>query len=131
MAKHDYEGFYAYESKERKAALFPPYSLFVRAIFTGREEQTPEKQAERFAAGLRTRLAEELAALGADEGEILMLASAPAPVKKRQGMYRYQVLLKLVRTRHTAKLLAAVYDYADTHRNECFTALSVNPEDMF
>jgi len=130
-AQHDYEGFYAYESKERKAALFPPYSLFVRTIFTGREEQTPEKQAERFAAGLRARLAEELAALGADEGEILMLAAAPAPVKKRQGMYRYQVLLKLVRTRRTAKLLAAVYDYADTHRGECFTALCVNPEDMF
>lgn len=130
-AKHDYEGFYAYESAARRAAAFPPYSLFVRALFTGREAEAPERQAERFADGLRGRLAQELAELGADADEILMLTAAPAPVKKRQGMYRYQVLLKLMRTRRTARLLSAVYDYADTCRGECFTALAVNPEDMF
>jgi primosomal protein N' len=65
------------------------------------------------------------------EDELLYLNAAPAPIRWKQGMYRYQVLAKLLRTRHTADALRAVYAYADAHRDAEFVSLEINPSDMF
>ena len=46
-------------------------------------------------------------------------------------MYRYQVLVKLLRTRRTAAVIRLIYAFAAAHRNELFAQLEVNPQDMF
>jgi primosomal protein N' (replication factor Y) len=81
---------------QRRAALFPPFSLFVRALFTGLEEAPLRADGERFATGLEQAV---LAALGAEYAqELLILHASEAPIYKKQGVYRYQVLIKLLRT---------------------------------
>ncbi len=126
---HDYKGFYAYELAQRRAALFPPFSLFVRALFTGLEEAPLHADGERFATGLEQAV---LAALGEEHAqELLILHASEAPIYKKQGVYRYQVLIKLLRTKRTAAALQAIYAYTGEHRGERFATLEINPGDLF
>ena len=53
-----------------------------------------------------------------------------APIKRKQGQNRMQIVLKLARTKHTQKVIEAVYAYANDHRSEYFYSLELNPGDM-
>ena len=125
---HDYKGFFRYELAERRKALFPPYTLFLRLLFSGAEEEALAEQGERYGRALE----EEILRLLGDDGknDLLLLSCAPAPIRKKQGSYRYQVLIKLLRTKRTADVLKLVYDFEAAHRNELFAMLEVNPQDM-
>ena len=48
-AKQDYQGFYEYEIAARRAGLFPPFSLFIRIMFTGEDEHSLECMNTEFA----------------------------------------------------------------------------------
>ena len=126
---HDYRGFYQYEMLERRKALLPPYSLFVRILFSGRDEAALEAAGERYGRELER----ELLALLGEEGaqDLLLLVPSPAPIRKKQGAYRYQVLVKLLRTKRTAAAIRLIYAFAAAHRSELFAQLEVNPQDMF
>ena len=126
---HDYRGFYQYEMLERRKALLPPYSLFVRILFSGRDEAALEAAGERYGR----ELDRELLALLGEEGaqDLLLLVPSPAPIRKKQGAYRYQVLVKLLRTKRTAAAIRLIYAFAAAHRSELFAQLEVNPQDMF
>ncbi len=126
---HDYKGFFTYELAQRRAALFPPFALFVRALFTGTDEQQLHADGIRFGKGLEEAIRD---ALGREHSqELLFLCASPAPIYKKQGVYRFQVLVKLLRTQHTASALQAIYEYAGAHRGERFATLEVNPGDLF
>ncbi len=125
---HDYKGFFAYELAQRRAALFPPFSLFVRALFTSLEEDALEQDGVRYAKGLETAVKE---ALQGHEEELLFLSAAPAPIYKKQGVYRFAILVKLLRTPRTAAALRAIYEYTSAHRGERFASLEINPGDLF
>lgn len=126
---HDYRSFYRYELMERRGALFPPYTLFLRLLFSGPDEEILNETGERYGRSLEKEL---LAVLGEDGAQdLLMLTCSPAPIRKKQGVYRYQVLLKLLRTKRTASVLRAVYEFEANHRGELFATLEVNPQNMF
>lgn len=130
-SEHDYKGFYEYEIAQRRAALFPPYSIFIRALFCSSDEQSLEMISQRYEEGVREVIEEALRTHGGDVRELLLALASPAPVKKRQGLFRYQVLIKTVRTKNTSAVINAVYDYTDAHRCAELAALEVNPTDMF
>jgi primosomal protein N' (replication factor Y) len=130
-SRHDYPGFYEYEIALRRAALFPPFSLFARILFTGGDEDRLYHMSEAFADGLKRAVEDALAMDGANQRELLFIFAAPAPVRRRQGQYRYQVLLKLARTKHTAAALRAVYAYYDVRRTDEACGVEINPQDMF
>ncbi len=128
---HDYKGFYEYEIALRRGALFPPFSLFARILFTGGDENNLYRMSEAFAAGLKGALTDALAAEGANPHELLFLLASPSPVRRKQGQYRYQVLMKLARTKHTTAALRALYAYYDDHRTDETCGVEINPQDMF
>ncbi len=130
-AKHDYRTFYERESAARRNAMFPPYAIFLRILFADAEEQKAREAAEKFTAGLRACILETLRRSCADERELLFLSCSPAPVKRKEGQYRYQVLIKLARTKTAGGVIGEIYRYADDHRSNSFAALEVNPGDMF
>ena len=125
----DYVGFYHYELAERRKALFPPYSLFLRILFSGSDEAALTDAGERYGARLETEIRALLGTEGAQD--LLLLVASPAPIRRKQGIYRYQVLIKLLRTKRTAAVIRLVYDFAAARRNELFALLEVNPQDMF
>lgn len=130
-AKQDYKGFYEMEMAARRAGLFPPFSVFVRIVFTGENENAVAEMNERFAAELQQRIYSALDNAGANRRELLFLIAAPAPMKKRQGLYRYETLIKLVRTKNTAAVIAAIYAAHSEKRRIEMGNVEINPADMF
>ena len=127
--EHDYAGFFRYELSERRKALFPPYSLFLRILFSDPDEDVLQDTGDRYAAALE---AEIRALLGPDgTQDLLLMTASPAPIRRKQGNYRYQILIKLLRTKRTSSVIRLVYAFAAAHRNELFALLEVNPQDMF
>ncbi|MBQ2769727.1 MAG: primosomal protein N' [Clostridia bacterium] len=126
--EHDYEGFFNYELNERKKAVFPPYSLYLRILVSGPEEAPLNALVQDWRAGLETDLTNLLAQHY--QRDVLMLTASPAPVKKKNREYRYQILIKLLRTEHTGAIIRAVYAFTQAHRGEAFAAVEVNPQDM-
>ncbi len=125
---HDYKSFFTYELNERKKALFPPFSLFVRILFTGMDQEILFEAGTAYADKLQEALNE---ALGDDgQRDILLFTASPAPIRRKRGSYRYQVLIKLLRTARTATALKCIYDFSGNHRNELFAMVEVNPQDM-
>lgn len=130
-ARHDYLGFYKGEIAKRRGALFPPYALFLRALFAGPEEEALAARSSSFAKGLEEAVKAALAAAGGDPRAVLFSGAGPAPIRRKQGLYRYQALLKLARTAQAGAALKAAYAYAAPRRGEGFGTLEVNPNDMF
>lgn len=130
-ANQDYRGFYDYEIASRRAGLFPPFSLFIRIVFTGENEAAIDNLNERFAAEMKQRIYAALDAQGASRQELLFMVASPAPMKKRQGLFRYETLMKLVRTKHTAAVIDAIYALCDERRRSEMGNVEINPADMF
>jgi len=127
--EHDYKAFFQYELAERRKALFPPYSLFLRILFSG----TDEEHLLRLGTAYGELLEKEIRAMLGEDGkhDLLLMVASPAPIRKKQGNYRFQILIKLLRTKRTSAVLRTVYDFTAQHRNELFANLEINPQDMF
>ena len=115
----------------RRSALFPPFGLFLRVVLSGHDEAALAEDAERCAAGLRAAIEAALTEAGTTLHELLMLEASPAPVKRREGLYRYQVLARLARTKNTAAAIRAAYAYHDAHRQAGMGDVEINPGNMF
>ena len=125
---HDYKSFYAYELEQRKKAVFPPFSLFVRLLFSGDDEGSLGRFVQQYAEELHQAL---LTALSRDgEKDVLLYSATPAPIRRKQGVYRYQILIKLLRTARLGGAIQTIYTFANDHRNELFAMVEVNPQDM-
>ena len=59
------------------------------------------------------------------------MVASPAPMKKRQGLFRYETLMKLVRTKHTAAVIDAIYTLCNERRRSEMGNVEINPVDMF
>ena len=84
-----------------------------------------------FASGLKQRIYSALEAQGASKNELLFIYASAAPMKRRQGLFRFETLMKLVRTKHTADVIDAIYAYYDEHRRSEMGNVEINPGDMF
>ncbi|MDP3446784.1 MAG: primosomal protein N' [Eubacteriales bacterium] len=126
--EHDYKSFYAYELEQRKKAVFPPFSLFVRILFSSDNETTLHAEVTAYAEQLKLALDERLGKEG--ERDILLYSASPAPIKRKQRAYRYQILIKLLRTARLSSAIQTIYTFAGDHRNELFAMVEVNPQDM-
>ena len=126
----DYPGFFHYEIAERKKMLYPPFSLFLRVVFADRDEQAAELACVEYAKALEAELR---TALGTDgKQDLLLLVAAEAPVARISGYTRYQILIKLLRTKRLKAAVDAVSAFHDVHRGICEeTQLEINPQEMF
>lgn len=129
-SNHDYEGFYAKETAIRRSSMFPPYSLFLRLLFVGENEEELSAKSEKYLVALEKVIKDALVSQEANEGELMLMYSAPAPIKKREGLYRYVIMIKLARTKNTAQVLNAVYEYLEEHPCELLLSSEINPNDM-
>ena len=126
----DYVGFYHYEIMERKKLLYPPYSLFIRIVFADRNEKTVADACLHYAKELEAELKSMLGPEG--ENDLLLLAAAEAPIARISGFNRYQIVIKLLRTRRLPSAVRSVCNFHDSHQSECAQVhLEVNPQEMF
>ncbi len=126
----DYVGFFHYEIAERKKMLYPPFSLFLRVVFADRDERTAERACLDYAKALETELRNTLGEDGRQD--LLLLVAAEAPIARISGYTRYQILIKLLRTKRLKDALKTASDFHDAHRGVCAeTQLEINPQEMF
>ncbi len=128
--EQDYESFYHYEIMERKKLLYPPFSLFLRVVFADRDERTVEKNCLTYAKELEGEIRSVLGEEGSQD--LLLLVAAEAPVARISGFTRYQILIKLLRTRRLPDAIRTVVDYHAAYRDGCADIqLEINPQEMF
>ena len=100
-ANQDYAAFYREEILNRKIAQFPPFSVFIRGLYTGEEREVLEAA---------RRAGEACLSLLEQRGiEPLDVKQGPAPMAKRGGEYRSHVLIKLMRLPGLETVLDELY----------------------
>lgn len=126
---HDYCSFYNLEIADRLHTLFPPFAVFIRAMFIGKDEEAAAKAADGFSNGVTNAILGTLSAFGA-RNELIFVVPGPAPIKRRNNEYRYSVIIKLARTAHTAATVNAIYKFGDDFDNEYYKGVEINPTEM-
>jgi len=125
-AAQDYRAFYTRESAYRRQAMYPPFTVIARIVYSGRDEEAVKAAA----------LADE-ARLGAfldDTGaraDAIQLAAAEAPIKQIRGEYRWQLLLKLYFKADLDAAEARMQALADAAPEGVRAELEVNPNNLF
>ncbi len=121
---HDYKGFFDEEMRVRRSTLLPPYSVFFRFVFTGKNEAAVRAACQDFSSGLKQELEDVMDTL-------LLFDVSEAPIKKIEGRVRWQILLKALNDGMLAQLKKRLYIYTDTKRyRECSFGLEINPLSM-
>ena len=125
-AAQDYRAFYTRESAYRRSAMYPPFTVIARIVYSGKDGEAVKAAA----------LADE-ARLGAfldDTGarkDAIQLAAAEAPIKQIRGEYRWQLLLKLVFKADLDAAEAKMQALADAAPEGVRAELEVNPNNLF
>ena len=128
--EQDYVRFFHYEIAERKKLLYPPFSLFLRVVFADRDEQKAANACLDYARLLEGELHAVLGTEG--QNDLLLLVAAEAPIARISGFTRYQIVIKLLRTRRLPEAVRTVSTFHDAHRDGCAEVrLEVNPQEMF
>lgn len=125
----DYRRFYQYEIAERKKGLYPPFSIFVRLLFRSDDEKKLHSFGADFAKELEALLVNRKRALTVRD--LLLLTATPSPVSMIQGQYRYQIVIKLLRTKEIPSALSVIYAACAEKCREFIPNIEINPQDMF
>ncbi len=122
--QHDFGTFFAEEMHVRREALLPPYSVFFRIVFSGKDEKKVREACLDFSEGLERELADLKEA-------VLLLDTGEAPIRKINGNARWQILIKALNDERLAQLRKRLYIYTDTkHYKDCAFGLEINPQSM-
>ncbi len=122
--RHDFEGFFEEEMNVRRSALLPPYSVFFRFIFTGKNENAVRDACNDFVKGFKDAFSDVFDTL-------LLFDSGEAPIKKIQGRTRWQVLIKVLNDASLAQFRKRLYIYTDTKQyKDCTYGMEINPQSM-
>ncbi len=85
---YDYKGFFEHEISIRKATGFPPYTSIVRLLVSGEDEETT--------VGVTKSVYEDMNAIyKQNRSAFAFFGCMKAPLKKLQGKFRYQVLMRV------------------------------------
>ncbi len=121
-AKHNYLGFIEEEYGRRRELLYPPFSEII--LFNCSCPQ--EKKAAEAAGKLRVSLIKYLPSLSAGKEELL--GPFPAPIKKINGRFRYQLLYKGANLGLKCEIIRGiVWDYKKEIRGDIRVAVDFNP----
>ena len=94
-ARHDYEGFAAWELERRRELQNPPFGHLALVRVQGGDAEAVERRAEDLAARVRAHLAEIAAKHPeGDEAPIAALGPVPSPIERINRRTRWQLLLR-------------------------------------
>ena len=125
-ARQDYRAFYHRESAFRRKALYPPFTVIARIVFSGKNAEKTRQAAETAEA----RLNEYLDAHGA-RPDVVQMRAVEAPIKLLRGLTRWQVFLKMYFKGDLDGVTREMQAIADDAPPEVQAELEVNPSNMF
>ncbi len=126
-ANHDYEGFYRQEIEIRRADGFPPFTRFLRLVFSHEDEDACQKDMQEALSQMRAACAQHI-----EWGSsIVMLEGTPAPLTRIRALYRYQLLMKIYPEPYGRQIEEALAEMA--RRSAPYgsqVAMEINPQSM-
>jgi primosomal protein N' (replication factor Y) len=129
----DVERFYAQETQERRRGGLPPFGRLAAIIVSGADRGGAEAHARALARaafamapGDRWRLAPAGGEM--QEGEILLLGPAEAPIAMLRGRHRFRLALKAPRNADLQGFLRALVAAAPPPRGGVRVAVDVDPQ---
>ena len=126
-AEHDYPAFYESEMKRRQEGQFPPFTRFIRFLFTDTDETRAKSQCERFAEYLKTKIR----AQKTFHGRLLQFRCTESPLTKIDNRYRYQIVLKMIEDGMTDSMTEDLMAWDDAyHAGGVRPVMEINPRHM-
>ena len=125
-AAQDYRAFYHRESEVRRTALYPPYTVMTRILFSSGSADAARAAAQ----AAETALAAYLEETGQRE-QALQLRAVEAPIAQLRGEYRWQLFLKVYFKADVDALTARMQALAEAAPEDVRAELEVNPTNMF
>lgn len=125
-AAQDYRAFYTRESAYRRTALYPPFTVIARVLFSAKDAQ----QAEAAAKAAEARMNAWLDETGARR-DVVQLRAGEAPIKRLRGEARWQLFVKLVYKADLEGAEALMQALADAAPKGVRGELEINPVNMF
>ncbi|MEM1416594.1 MAG: primosomal protein N' [Myxococcota bacterium] len=122
-AKHDYEGFFAYEREEREALGYPPFGRMVAVRVDAADESRARQVAEGLASVVRRLPAHR-------QGEMMVLGPAAAPIARLRGRYRFRFLVRGRQLRPVRQAAQAVAARIDEGLGVARAVVDVDPVSM-
>lgn len=124
-AKQDYRAFYNKESRYRRMALYPPFTVIARIVFTAKAL----KDAVTAAEDAENKLNRFIDDVG-ERQNIVQMRAVEAPIALLRGEARHQVFLKMYFKGDVRKITEKMRDLADEPREGVRAELEINPVNM-
>jgi primosomal protein N' (replication factor Y) len=121
-AEHAFERFFQLDSTLREELSYPPFGHLILIRIEGNSEKRVEAKAVKIARA--ARILKEAAQ------DILILGPAPAPIKKKVGKYRWQVLLKSRSRASVRNVIAQLRAEGHLKGQGVRTAVDIDPIDL-
>ncbi len=103
-AGYDYLGYFDYENSLRQLSMYPPYSIIIRIMVTGEDEDASIET-------LKGVYSDACAVRDTCPKDFLFFNKMHSPVKRIENKYRYQVLMRII----NRDLVSAFYDIASRY----------------
>ena len=123
-ATQDFRAFYLRESAYRRSALYPPFTVIARLVFSAAGEAAAREAALRAEAKLG-----EFLDRGGHRPDIVQMRALECPVGRLRGEYRHQVFLKMYFKADTRSITAYMQLLADEETG-ARAELEVNPTSL-
>lgn len=128
-AAHDYEGFYKYEIGVREKSAFPPFAVYLRALFTAVDGSISREAAYLFQK-MATRVLKDIYKEKVNE-VVHTLKCNEAPINRIKGNFRWHVVIKIDVDDNTTAIIKLLSDILrEDHFESCLTGLEINPSNM-
>ncbi|MFP8874759.1 MAG: primosomal protein N', partial [Myxococcota bacterium] len=121
--RHDYDGFYEAEIRQRAALCYPPFSHLTQVMVAAPDEAAGRDVANSIAARVREGFVN-------DDSAPEVLGPAPAPIPRLRGKYRFQLLLKTVDPQTHLDAARLIAENTTRVPRTVQVSLDVNPVNM-
>jgi len=124
-ARQDYRAFYTREAANRKLALYPPFTVLARVVFSSKDAGRAESAAKAAEAALN----DHLKAIGQAEAA-LQCRACEAPIGMLRGEFRWQLFVKLYFKADVEAVTRRMLEIAEQSPDGVRGELEVNPVNM-
>jgi primosomal protein N' (replication factor Y) len=100
--RHDFAGFYEQEIEFRRQLKYPPFARVALLTLKGRNEEKVNFSAE--------HVKRELQKGTLDLKDLILMGPAPAPLRRAESYYRFQIMLRVQRMSALSRRLAELIE---------------------
>ncbi len=125
---YSYEDFYKRDLLNRQHGLYPPFARILRAVFMGEDAEKAKSACYAYFQQLR----QVIMPLEGYRATVIYFNMMTAPIGKINGMFRYQILLKMKVNQYTSVYEQAFFNFYNQYSNDkVYIDVEVDPVSLY